>query len=457
MKIYNFTKVAAVAALLSFTACENSLLEQEPVDLITNDRAIEEVDDLDGAILGAYSSAQVTNFYGNLLLNSIALMSDEGDHTGTFPTNQEMDVNNVLAANVTMRNIWNQGFKVVFNANSVIAGAEELEEAEATEIAPYIAEAKALRALGLWHLSNLWGDIPYPETTSLEELGTISRTPRAEVLTKIIADLEAARADLPATYDDEEADRTRFTQVTVDAFLARAYLYVGKYAEAAAKATAVINSGSYSLTADYASAFADGSTETIMEVYYDVSDANQLAFHLLPADLGGRFEYGPSADLIAALDAEAGDARKAMYLEHPKIANTYYINKYNDIAQGTDRPKVFRLAEMYLIAAEAIAQNSNVNDQAVTMLNAVRTRAGLAAKTTADYANKTAFLSAVEQERFKELAFEGHRMFDLVRTGRVDAVMSAHNPAGWANTDIVWPIPQQDKDLNPNLGQNDGY
>jgi len=203
----------------------------------------------------------------------------------------------------------------------------------------------------------------------------------------------------------------------------------------------VINSGDYSLDASYANIFDQtaSSSERIFELFASLQDQNNLGFFAQPTDLGGRQDYAPSPVLYAKM--EDSDQRKALIVTNPANPNGPLItNKYTDAANGTDQPQVVRLAEMYLIRAEA---NQDVDD-----INAIRTARG--ATPIASYSD-----AAMYEERELELAFEGHRWFDLRRSGRINEVMGALKPASWQPTDVLLPIPQREIDQNPTLTQED--
>jgi starch-binding outer membrane protein, SusD/RagB family len=225
------------------------------------------------------------------------------------------------------------------------------------------------------------------------------------------------------------------------------YLETGAYAQARDKATLLIESGDYVLPADYATVFrTNNSSESIFELQYSINNSNSQAFWFYTPDLGGRWGYSPTADLYAAF--EPGDERLDVTIGIDD--GDRYGNKYEKIENGDDNIVVLRLAEMYLIRAEA---NARLNaDPAVVRadINEVRNRAGLPdLPTTVD--TQQELFDAILQERRVELAFEGLRFFDLRRLGVATTVLQI--PA----TRLLWPIPQAERDVNTALDQNDGY
>lgn len=216
------------------------------------------------------------------------------------------------------------------------------------------------------------------------------------------------------------------------------------------KADSVIKYGGYTLPGNYADVFAsDGSAETIFEIDFTELDRNRIAEYNFPKTLNGRREVEPDASLISAY--EAGDERKAVSIAYDGALA--YANKYNDLSKGSDNIIVLRLAEMYLIRAEAEASLAGGNITSVRSdINAIRSRADLG-PTGADTADE--LLLAIEQERRVEFAFEGHRWFDLVRTGRASDVL----PNVTRATQTLFPIPADEILTNnsPEMIQNPGY
>jgi hypothetical protein len=152
---------------------------------------------------------------------------------------------------------------------------------------------------------------------------------------------------------------------------------------------------------------------------------------------------------------EPGDLRKSAYLKyHPEgDSGYYYVNKYSDRILLTDRPKLFRLAEQYLIRAEARAQLGE--NGAAADINVIRKRAGLPPTKAS---TKSELLEAIAQERFVEFCFEGDRWPDLKRTGKIDSIMHMYKPDSWQITDQLLPVPSTELGTNPNLNpQNPGY
>ena len=449
------------------TSC-GDFLEPKPVSLVTDDLAITSAADAEQVLLGAYSVLQNNNYYGNLTIGIPGMLSDELIHSGSFPTIKQMDQNAVTSDNVTLQNYWGNAatpvtgtssYNGIFSANIVLERIEKITIDPAVKNV-IIGQSKYLRALFHFNLLTLFGDVPIAKTTSLAALSTLPRSPKTEVYAFIIDDLTSAAtllkgADYGAAGRDSE-DRVKAGEWAAKALLARVQLYKGDKAAAGALANDVITNGGYTLPSNYTTVFQSNSSETIFEIFSSVNDPNGLAFQFR---LSGRYEYAPSPQMVSAF--QTGDKRVSV------IANIASAKpeaaKYNDVATGTDRPIVSRLAEMFLIRAEANLATAPA--QALLDVNLIRLRAGALPQTDPGFAAFTGFkeltaitLADILKERFVELCFEGHRWNDLVRTATVDQVMSVINPVSWKPTSALMPIPNREIQQNPALApQNPGY
>jgi starch-binding outer membrane protein, SusD/RagB family len=251
---------------------------------------------------------------------------------------------------------------------------------------------------------------------------------------------------------------------TNTALLARVYLYKKNWSKAEAEATAVIGSGMYTLPADPATVFLKNSQEAIWQLFPVNPGLNTLEGNqLLPSPISNpSFPPPPTYYITDTLlrSFETGDKRKTSWTGlriYPNGGNSYYYpTKYKVRTGGTltEYYVVFRLAEQFLIRAEARAQQ-NLLAEAILDIDTVRHRAGLPGTMAA---SQTELLSAIEHERQIELFAEwGHRWYDLIRTDRATTILGTLKPATWQATDTLWPIPILQIRLNPRLTQNPGY
>lgn len=434
--------------LFAFTACE-SFLDEQPVNLITTDQVIVDAESAETAVLGIYSRLQIGNAYGNLLVNMPGVASDELVHSGSFPTIAEVDNNSMSSNNVTTQGMWLTAYTGIFQCNNVLEILEanpELPGLTENLRNTIVGQSRFMRALFHFNLLNLYGDVPLATTTDLEVLSNISRTAKGEVLNFVISETRTAATEL-AGVDYGSSTQYRATEWAAKALEARALLYSGDVAGAGAVANEIIESGEFELADTYGELFQPGSvqnSEIIFSIFYSAADNNPIAFQYLPS---GRFEYAVSPQLLSALTEDPNDERADLIeVNSGDALGRHYVNKYTDLSTGTDGFIVFRLAEMYLIRAEAnLGSTQGVND-----INAVRTRAG-----AAPISNATE--QALLDEKFRELFSEGHRWYDIIRTGNAVDIMSSINPSFTAN-DQLFPVPNRDIQQNRNLEpQNPGY
>jgi hypothetical protein len=265
----------------------------------------------------------------------------------------------------------------------------------------------------------------------------------------VISDLNAADSllPLPATQNPVRANRE-----TAWALKARYYLYRQNWAQAENYASQVIaDTKNYSLLNPYPSFFQPASAvatkESVFELSYSATYTNAHRGYWQPPANGGTRQWAPNDAFVALVNNPlVGGNRSALVAR--TSAGLWYGNLYYR-SPATDPAYVIRIAELYLIRAEARAQQNKLGD-ALADLNAIRTRAGLAASTAATQSD---ILLAIEAERRIEFAFEPHRWFDLVRTGRAAAVLGVTDPNKY-----VFPIPVVEVGLSKgNLPQNPGY
>jgi hypothetical protein len=248
--------------------------------------------------------------------------------------------------------------------------------------------------------------------------------------------------------------RTSPNRSAAEALLARVYLYQGEWAKADSAASAVINNTLYQLEPNLDSVFLPGSRETIwqLEPAYD-GQATAEGASFIPAASFLPPQYPLTQTLINSY--ETGDLRLAQWTA-TMGSGAVYPNKYKQAAYDSLNPEdnvVLRLAETYLIRAEARAKEGNLTG-AEDDLNLVRYRSGLNAISTTSAAE---LLIAIQHERQIELAAEwGHRWLDLKRTGQANAVLGPEK-TNWKPTAVIYPIPAGELTRNLNLTQNNGY
>jgi hypothetical protein len=295
-----------------------------------------------------------------------------------------------------------------------------------------------------------------PLTADWDKTYLIPRTSQSKVYDQVIADLKDAQELLPAEYSFANSEKIRANKFAATALLARVYLYRQEWSNAESQASAVINSGSYSLGNDLNDVFLKNSSEAILQ--FQPSQAIFPFATVEQYNITNTPIYYLSANLINAFDAS--DKRKSAWTNTTLLngATVYYPFKYK-VSIGTsgnltEYYMVLRLAEQYLIRAEARARQDK-SLEAKADLDLIRNRAGLPGTQAND---QQSLVQAVENERRYELFAEwGHRWFDLIRTNRVATVLNSQKGNNWQTTDQLYPIPIAEIKKNPHLTQNPGY
>ena len=422
------------------------VLNVEPQNSIPAIEAFKNKNDLERGILGAYNSFQSLSYYGRTYGIFSDLAADNLSHpdNATAVAYAEVDNNVILPENTSVDGIWSaiyDGLNVVNNVISKVDGIPDMNDAEKNEA---LGELYFIRALHHFNLVNYFGDIPIKIAPTVG-IGNINapRDPVAAVYAQITSDLIFAAQHLPAS-----GTKIRASKDAANALLARVYLYNKDNANAAALATTVINNGNSSLLADYADVFEDGTAESIFEIDFNPLDRNRIAEYNFPLSENGRGEVRPSTDILGSY--EPGDERYVA--TYAFSGTTPYAIKYDDLSTGSENVIVLRLAEMYLIRAEAEVHLGGSVSDIRDDINVIRNRAGLG---DINFASYPELLFAIENERRHEFAFEGHRWFDLVRTERAVEIL----PTVTHINQTLFPIPLSEliTNTNPGMYQNPGY
>jgi hypothetical protein len=407
--------------------------------------------------------------------------ADNANFSGSFTSWQNARDFNMTATHGPSQTMWADHYDVINQANNVIARTPGLVESGSDPAANQefqdrlVGESLFMRALMHFNLVRLYAE-PYeagggntqdgvplsvePTTSPGEELD-LPRSSVEEVYTQIVSDLEEAENLLGVSESG-----VRASQQSATALLAKVRLYQGQYAEAASLAEEVIDSGVFELSDPISVADQGGaSSESIFAIRNLPSDNTGVndfpSSFYLPGTLGGRGDMtvrenvytlvgdedlrGPGGLVYGYNDADAVEC------EIGTEGCSAWTAKW-DSAQNDDDIFVLRLSEMYLIAAEGLARTGNEAD-ARGYVNQVRSEAN--ATPIAETVSGNDLVDAIIQERRIELAFEGDRRHDLIRLER--DLVTTTSTAEVGNTQRIFPIPQRDVDVNPNLTQNPGY
>ncbi len=435
--------IAAILGFL-FTGCEDMLDVETTASLNVEDGVITTEERATLAINGMYDGLQPDEYYGNYIITYGDLAADNLDHTGTFVNSKQIDNNQVLTENIILNDVWDQLYYVINMANTIIEDVPSIEGIDQGLSDRMTGEAYFIRALTYFNLVKSWGGVPL-QLTPVRDSKDVEKRGRnsvEEVYDQIESDLDEAIARLGDFMVNGRANIW-----AARALKARAHLYQGEYQNAHDMADEIITNGPYTLVEDYTSIFdytSPYSAESIFEVDFNEQDNNSLAFWYYEDDFGGRYEYGVNPGLVASY--EPNDERLGVIYYYASTGN-YMVNKYQDISSGSDNVVVLRLGEMYLIRSEALFNGATGTSTALDDINTLRDRASLAGLPG------PLSLDDILNERRKELAFEGHRWYDLTRNNKGVEVLQ-----NVTTTDqYLWPIPQAERDVNPNMNQNPGY
>ncbi len=446
--------------VLFIVACEDEL-DLTPQSQLSTDGFYQTDTDFEQAILGVYSSfrSQFGDIwvYGDIRSdNTIPVIS------GSITTLPDFDNFSILPDNSSIASKWDDSYNSVARINAIL---DRIDEADISESVRTRIRGEALFARGLiyFNLVRIFGNVPLvlTEISGTEAL-EFAQSPPSEVYPQIVADLTEAAGLLPASFSG--ADVGRATSIAANSLLGRVQLTNGNYAAA----ETVLRS----VTAQ------EGTNVGLLDSYTDVFDINneyneEIIFAIRWANdgvNGNGFNFGftdinepnnrGTTDLYN--EYETGDVRRDQTLNAVVSATDTLVYKYGvgEAGLGESDWPVLRYSDVLLMLSEAINEQGYVADgEAFDLLNRVRTRAGLAALTSATVPDQAAFRLAMEHERRVELASEGHRWFDLVRTGRYLDVMGSKGFNVEAFNDL-FPIPEDEifKINDPNiLGQNPGY
>ena len=465
--------------LTSLTACE--VLEQTPESNFTPANFYKNADDAKAAVSAVYDPLNTGNMYGQVMWILQDQSTDDaewggGRSTANQPKN-DLDRYTFTPATSTFQSLWTTAYQAINRANTVITRVPTIAMDETLK-ARFVAEAKFMRGFYYFTLVRLFGGVPLvlTETTSLNDLN-VPRASDEEVYKQVIQDFTEAESVLPVSYTG--ADRGRATKGAAKAFLAKVYLTRQEWAKASAKAKEVMDLGVYDLWPTFAEAFLlanKNGKEAVFEMQAlggGVGEGSLMQGYMRPNfdRVNGVAGFGddPVTENLYKTYLPTDKRRDVtLRLYTPtstpaapaSVAFPCYVYKYLDPTatgnnDGSNNYPIIRYPDVLLMYAEALNEQAAGNAEAYAAINRIRKRAGLP-----DLAGLTQdqFRDAVLLERRLELAFEGHRRYDLVRTKRLISAMQAQNPSiKVEERHYLLPIPQTERDVNPALTQNPGY
>lgn len=468
------SKIIIVLLFFVCQSCSEDYLSPTPESAISAAGYFTTEDQLETGIINMYDGIQGINSTVSNDNHSIQvefyLTEMRSDNTRTKSSEgepEQFESFTVESTNGIISDYYRSVYNTIYRANLVL---QNLDVASAEAAASFEAEAKFVRAYSYFNLVRLFGDIPLitsvisPEDKEIQ----FTRVSTSAVYDLIVSDLEVASDNLDDTY------RTRASKSAAQALLAKVHLTLGNYGEAKTLCESVMGAG-YSLESNFKDVFYnEANSEVIFAIGYvpdDAKDSQNFSAEMLNAVGRTSGVNYVTDEAIAALEAIGGNRTPYSYRQDPGQAEQNQVVKYlpngdDDlgIAPTSSDPTlagndwiVLRYADVLLMHAEAIMGSSpnTLDAAAISSFQKVRERAGI--EGTVAEVTKTGLLA----ERRVELAFENHRLFDLIRFGAAQSVLSefaSNNGFTFTANDLLLPIPNNEIGLsNGLLTQNPGY
>lgn len=464
-------KYLLIVFVLALVSCKDFLV-LEPENQISENIFYKTEADFETAMIGMYGELQTLHDISNLFLTEVTTdnMRITNQLSNPPADRVEIDEVNLTSTNGFVNTIWGSCFKTIARSNNVLSRIDDADFDESKK-RQFKGESLFLRAYAYFYLVRLFGEVPIVDVAfrSPDEVAgyDMSRKPVSEVYKLILDDLQESAGLLNAEAD---LSKSRASLGAVKTLQGKVYLTQKEYAQSATVLLEVQQMNLYTLTTDYGQLFSVGNDElpeSIFEIKYltgNVGEGNSLTTN---------FSYGhtivPTSDMIQAYEVD--DLRKDASLADSLLAAdgnyaTYeekYIRKFYDPTaelqfDGGINVLPLRYADVLLMYAEALNETGKTTE-AHDFLNMVRDRAGLGSLSGL---SKPEFALALERERRVEFLAEGHRWFDLVRTGRAQEIINNYYISQGLSFrvedyELLMPIPQSERDIDPDLSQNTGY
>jgi tetratricopeptide (TPR) repeat protein len=458
-------------------SCSKEFLNQPPEDQLTSEVFYKNVSQINMGVLGCYPPLQGMYNGGNMAW-TLGLVSDE-----ISAWNYVVDATDLFNKDFShsIGWLWSTGYNNIQRCNRMIqvikAGEFEVKANEKDLLNSYLAEAEFIRALNYFNMVRMYGSVPLvtePFTDPNTAIG-IGRTPASEVYEKVIIPgfkFAAENALVRSKISSQQLGRV--TSGAGYTMLAHVYMTLKRYADAEAALKKVIDSKEYDLMPTLAQVFSTSSEnnrESIFEIQYDQNLGNGslynrwIGWNIAPfvGATASNQSINVSRSLVSLYKAENDMSRFNTWITETAVnssgvvINDPFPKKYVTTGLGAVAQNnnfiVTRYADVLLLYAEALAMQSPARvSEALADVNRIRTRAGMSTFTTS-----TLTLDAIWKERQLELSFEGHRWFDLLRTGRAQSVMGSTLNINVPAFQLLFPIPISEIQKDPTLPQTPGY
>lgn len=450
-----------IVVLTCLASCDR--LDVKPKSQVSSDQAFADLNNAEAVVNGMYNNLQTVYMWRVQVITDVA--SDMSQQVDTWDALIGPDEFNFSIDNSEVDDLYTSLYRCIDIANNIIAYVPDMDIAQGSKD-NLMGQAYFVRGLAYFDLARLFGGYPNVYGTAgvvitltpskgISEADFSSRSSLRATYDQVEADLQEALAKLPATSPAGKANKR-----AANALLARYYLYNQQWEQAEQFATAAI-AGS-ALTTPFASIFTTKNTpESVFELQFNANDGQGLRQWYFPSSLGGRGGTALHDEMYQKITANAADERGKLTALNT-TAGTYYTTKWS-APQNADNFQLLRLAEQFLIRAEARAEKSATDlSGALGDLNAVRVRAGLGPVSAA---SKEEMVQAILEERKLEFVGEGQRWFDVIRKGRAMTEFSGVRrtkgsvPSYSIGTPgkQVLPIPSAEMRTNTKLEQNEAY
>jgi hypothetical protein len=464
---YNKFLILMTAAVIGISSCKKEL-DQQPTDVFSEANAFLTLADVQLGANEAYGrfGTYANNMYISALVADEAKLGADNSGQGALTYRYQYASDNTSGGDVI--SAWGGYYTIIDQVNRVLPKISTVTATAGEEPRRNIIKGQMLALRGIAHFNLLQlycknydpadaRGVPVMLTSN--PLAKPSRNTMGEVMSQIEADLTEAKNLLPAVTPGDFTD-TVMNRVNVAAFQARIALYKKDYDQAITYATEVITSGVRPLASgnQFAAIWTDDANN---EVLFRIRYATSSSIGGLWTTTGGNIYIAPSDKLVGSY--AANDIRLSAYIGTNGSGNKY-VNKFFTSSRGgrVVDMKVCRMAEMYLIRAEANARKASPDITSATAdLNTLRSNR-IPAYTNVTFPSATSLIDAIMTERFKELAFEGFRFWDLKRNNLSVDRLSSDASAAWqtlpsGNYRFVLPIPNGELLANSNMVQNDNY
>lgn len=476
--IYHIIAGLLACIVVISSGCEKLVDIDPPVNQLSTDLIFASDKLASAARSGMFSSLAQSTTQSQSITQFSSLQADDLLYLATVANLQEFNNNTYTAVSTSQASIFSDWYANIYRANAIIEGLQNTTGTTESLRKQYIAEARFVRAYCYFHLVNTFGDVPLVLITDPAVTAFLPKTATASIYTQIIADLTDAKANLGSVYPapvstttttvTSSNDRTLVNKFVAAALLARVYMFTGNYAAAESNATEVLASSLYSLIPRATmgtGVFVKDNAESIWQMSPPALATNQYTMEagvFIPSTFTLiNFNYRLDPRFTALF--ESTDLRRVNWMNNTTFSGVVYTIPYKykyrtnalAVTAGVSESQiVIRLAEMYLIRAEARARTGTNLSAALADLNAVQSRASATLTTATDAAS---LLTAIALENRKEFFCEqAYRWYNLKRTGEADAVLGALKSSYTPKSKLL-PIPQAAIDANYNLTQNPGY